>query len=514
MAKFALPKVIMSLHWTEDKYTGVLTSWDFIRWQADLIWIFMVFIFQAVDCSQMEVSRHMEMGRQFLSKGQFADALSHYHAAIDLDPKNYQTLYSRATVYLAIGKSKAALPDLDSVIRLKPDFTAARIERGNVLLKQGDIQQAKADFEAAVKADPSNADVSKKLISVEKVRQIIEEADDYFDVGDLVSAEPLYSSAIEVCQWHANLYKNRAICREKLGDMQKAIADYRTVTKLLPDSTETFYKISQLYYLTGDVEESLNQVRECLKLNPDDELCFPFYKTTKKLAKMRESLNQLVRDERWMDCLEKATQILKAEKKVQNIQLDVYKQTCKCNLNAGHIAESIEACSEVLKYGDPNDLDVLCDRAEAFLMFEKYDEAIEDYQKAVNGHEGSQRAREGLHRAQKLKKQVGRKDYYKILGVRRNANKRDILKAYRKKAQEWHPDNFNDENQKKIAEKNFVDIAAAKEVLTDPEKRAQFDRGEDPLDPEQQQGGFHHPFQGGFSFGENGGPFSFQFHFG
>lgn len=40
--------------------------------------------------------------------------------------------------------------------------------------------------------------MSKKLISVEKVRQIIEEADDYFDVGDLVSAEPLYSSAIEV----------------------------------------------------------------------------------------------------------------------------------------------------------------------------------------------------------------------------------------------------------------------------------------------------------------------------
>lgn len=134
----------------------------------------------------------------------------------------------------------------------------------------------------------------------------------------------------------------------------------------------------------------------------------------------------------------------------------------------------------------------------------------------------------------------------------RNANKRDILKAYRKKAQEWHPDNFSDENQKKIAEKNFVDIAAAKEVcsfgpsrlkdafqmlskallwlfdltvmslkssahfqvLTDPEKRAQFDRGEDPLDPEQQQGSFHHPFQGGFPFGENGGPFSFQFHFG
>uniref|UniRef100_A0A915Q3Z7 J domain-containing protein n=1 Tax=Setaria digitata TaxID=48799 RepID=A0A915Q3Z7_9BILA len=492
------------MQWAEERYAEIATGWDFVRCQVDLLWIFMVLLFPAADSSQAEVSRHMEMGRQFLSGGQFADALTHYHAAIDLDPKNYQTLYSRATVYLAIGKSKAALPDLDLVIKLKPDFTAARIERGNVLLKQGDINQAKADFEAAAKVDPSNADVSKKLASVEKVKQIIEEADDYFDAGDFVSAEQLYSSAIEVCQWHADLYRNRAKCREKRDDVQKAIADYRTVTKLLPDSTETFYKISQLYYLTGDVEESLNQIRECLKLNPDDELCFPFYKKIKKLAKMRESLNLLVREKRWMDCLDKAILILKAEKKVENIQLDVYRQTCKCNLHAGHFAESISACSEVLKHDDPNDIDVLCDRAEAFLMYEKYDEAIEDYQKALNRQEESKRAREGLHRAQKLKKQIGKRDYYKILGIRKNANKRDILKAYRKKAQEWHPDNFSDENEKKRAEKKFVDIADAKEVLTDPEKRALYDNGEDPLDPEQQQGGFHHPFQGGFPFGENG----------
>lgn len=40
---------------------------------------------------------------------------------------------------------------------------------------------------------------------------------------------------------------------------------------------------------------------------------------------------------------------------------------------------------------------------------------------------------------------------------------------FRKMAQKWHPDNFQlNENEKKIAEKKFIDIAAAKEVLTDP----------------------------------------------
>lgn len=146
--------------------------------------------------------------------------------------------------------------------------------------------------------------------------------------------------------------------------------------------------------------------------------------------------------------------------------------------------------------------------------------AIDDYQKALNAQDGNRRAKEGLNRAQKLLKQSKKRDYYKILGVRRNANKREISKAYRKLAQKWHPDNFQDEEEKKKAQEKFIDIAAAKDVLTDDEKRRQFDQGIDPLDPEAaQQGhhGFHHfhgdPFGGGFPFGGGDGAYSFKFNF-
>lgn len=50
----------------------------------------------------------------------------------------------------------------------------------------------------------------------------------------------------------------------------------------------------------------------------------------------------------------------------------------------------------------------------------------------------------------------------------RNAQKKDITKAYRKLAMVWHPDKFEGEDEKKEAEKKFMDIAAAKEVLSDP----------------------------------------------
>ena len=138
--------------------------------------------------------------------------------------------------------------------------------------------------------------------------------------------------------------------------------------------------------------------------------------------------------------------------------------------------------------------------------------AIRDFQSALEIDEHNQRAKEGLDKAKKLQKQSERRDYYKILGVKKTATKQEIIKAYRKAAQKWHPDAFQGD-EKKMAQKKFIDVAAAKEVLTDPEKRRQFDAGIDPLDPES---GRSDGFQGGnpfHHFHQGGSPFQFKFHF-
>src|SRR6059036_2602783 len=65
------------------------------------------------------------------------------------------------------------------------------------------------------------------------------------------------------------------------------------------------------------------------------------------------------------------------------------------------------------------------------------------------------------------------KDYYKVLGVPKNASAAEIKKAYRKLAQQHHPD-ANGGN--KDAEDRFKEVSAAHEVLGDEEKRRAYDR--------------------------------------
>ncbi|XP_061536568.1 dnaJ homolog subfamily B member 1b [Phycodurus eques] len=89
------------------------------------------------------------------------------------------------------------------------------------------------------------------------------------------------------------------------------------------------------------------------------------------------------------------------------------------------------------------------------------------------------------------------KDYYDILGIKKDSSEDDIKKAYRKQALRYHPD----KNKSPGAEEKFKEIAEAYDVLSDPKKKDIYDRfGEEGL-------------KGGGPSGGGGGPGNFSYTF-
>ena len=115
---------------------------------------------------------------------------------------------------------------------------------------------------------------------------------------------------------------------------------------------------------------------------------------------------------------------------------------------------------------------------------------------------------------------MAKRDYYEVLGIGRNADAKEIKKAYRKLAKKYHPDMNPGDKQ---AEQKFKEITEAYNVLSDTEKKklydqygfAAFEEGGNPYGNGGQGtagNGFHGGF-GGFDFGQNGNGGYREYHF-
>ena len=125
---------------------------------------------------------------------------------------------------------------------------------------------------------------------------------------------------------------------------------------------------------------------------------------------------------------------------------------------------------------------------------------MREYKSIAESHPSEPGIAKDIRNAELELKKSKRKDYYKILGVEKDAGDNDIKKAYRKLAIVHHPDKNPDDEE---AADRFKDIGEAYETLSDPAKRQRYDSGEDLIDPSEMFGGGGGGM-GGFNMGGAG----------
>jgi len=234
---------------------------------------------------------------------------------------------------------------------------------------------------------------------------------------------------------------------------------------------------------------------------------------SKKIKKINNAIAALElahNEQRWQDTIERFDEAAALSESIKE-NTHLLQKLANAQVETRKFSDAVVTCNRILQK-DSSSFEALLLRGEAYLMEDKFQEARNDFNAARQANPNDRRPMEALHRLERKEKMALRKDYYKIMGVPRDAEASQIKKAYRKLALVNHPDKHPDE-EKELYIQKFQEITEAYEVLSDAEKRGRYDRGED-IDTRQQHGGHggFNPFanfhqQGGFQQG------GFQFHF-
>lgn len=190
--------------------------------------------------------------------------------------------------------------------------------------------------------------------------------DDHHQVIEMVT------QLLEISPWAREFRETRSDSYIATGDILAAISDLRSVNRLTQDSTDGYFKISNLLYQLGHASDALKEIRECLKLDPEHKNCFPYYKTVKKVEKALTDAQEYLENKEYDECIRSCERVLKFESDVPMIVFSAKQLSCTCHVKAEKYSAAIGQCREALElHKDPS---VLCDRAEAYVETDMFDE--------------------------------------------------------------------------------------------------------------------------------------------
>jgi len=311
------------------------------------------------------------------------------------------------------------------------------------------------------------------------------------------------------------------------------------LTHLGMASTPLLLRIAGLSYFISPVSpQGMATLKQCLHFDPDSKPCKDAHRQIKaldkqftKLEEAGEDWRQITRivtpegtglaakfDEAMGDAMKAMDPPLPASivpAKMSQRRAAIWRAACKAFVQLNEIRKGEKWCLELLRM-ESEDIDGLVGAGEAALKKEEWEEAVKYFDRAFNASGKTNHDIHGrLQKAHRLMKQAKKKDYYKVLGIARDADLKAIKKAYRKAAMNAHPDKGGSET--KMAQVNEAYEVLSNEglsfsplndnvlcSLSSPDLRRRYDNGDDPNDPESQQGG--HPFHGSpFQFFQQGG---------
>ncbi|XP_067007935.1 dnaJ homolog subfamily C member 7 isoform X2 [Anabrus simplex] len=455
-----------------------------------------------------------ENGNQLYKQKKYHQAIPYYTEAIELCPDSAAYFGNRSACYMMLHKYKEALDDARKSVALDPSFVKGYIRVAKCSLALGDITAAQSALSAVRELDPTNSSVEAEEKKIEIIQRFEEEANKAYNKGDYRKVVFCMDRLLE--QVPCTRFKiKRAECLAFLGRYQEAQEVANDILHVDIQNPDAIYVRGMCLYYQDNVDRAFTHFQHVLRLSPDHHKAMEIYKRAKNLKQKKEEGNEAFKAGRFQEAYNLYTQSLKIDPHNISTNAKLYFNRATVCSKLGRQNEAVTDCSSALEL-DPNYLKALLRRAKCYMDLGEYEDAVRDYENAFKMDKSRENKRL-LQEAKLALKKSKRKDYYKILGIDRNASTDDIKKAYRKRALVHHPDRHANasDGEKKEQERKFKEVGEAYGILSDPKKRARYDNGQDLEDMDGMSSDidpttvFQAFFGEQYNFG--GGGFTFQF---
>ncbi|XP_055713656.1 dnaJ homolog subfamily C member 7 [Phlebotomus papatasi] len=450
-----------------------------------------------------------DLGNEQYKIKNYSAALKLYSDAISLCPNLPAFFGNRAACHMMLGDYKQALSDARQAIDLDPSFEKGFIRIAKCCLMLGDLVGVEQAVKALLNLEPRSNVLNAEIQSVLQLRDLEAKSVISYDKKDFRTTVFQMDSALKIapaCQRYKLL---KAECLALLGRVEEA--NDIAVNVMKTDSTAAdavFVRGLCLYYL-DNLDKSVIHFQRTLSLDPDHQKAKVWRVKTRQLKEKKDHGNELFKAGKFREAHVAYSEALQIDEGNKEVNSKLYYNRALMSYKLDSKKDSVKDCNSALNIKSDY-LKAILLRAKCHNELEEYEECVRDYEQALK-LEKTQEIKGMLRDAKLALKRSKRKDYYKILGVGKNATDDEIKKAYRKRALIHHPDRHanSTDDEKKEQEKKFKEVGQAYSVLSDPQKKARYDSGHDidetgaDFDPTE-------AFQR-FFFSTNGGSFNFHF---
>ncbi|KAI1143791.1 hypothetical protein F5Y05DRAFT_362585 [Hypoxylon sp. FL0543] len=456
---------------------------------------------------------HKADGNRFFKQQDYARAIAEYTSAIQLMPGEPTYLSNRAAAFMSDGQYERALEDCQRAVDLDPHNPKYLLRLARIYTSLGRPEEAITTF-GRIHPAPSAKDMKAARDMLHHVRAA-QDALDRGTSGSMVlhaldQAEKLLGpGATKPRKWQ--LMRGYAYLKmggaNSFGEAQNVAMSLLRQNSQDPDA---LVLRGRALYAQGENDKAIQHFRKALTYDPDFKDAIKWLRTVQKLDRMKEEGNTDYKAGRFQNAFDKYSAALEVDPGNRGTNSKLYQNRALCRLKLKQFNEAIADCEKAISL-DPTYTKARKTKANALGQAGKWEEAVREWKSVQEMDPEDRTIAKEIRRAELELKKSQRKDYYKILGVEKGADEQAIRKAYRKLAIIHHPDkNPNDEE----AAERFKDIGEAYETLSDPQKRARYDSGEDLIDPSDMfSGGMGGGMSGGidpeilFSMMNGGGPF-------